>query len=171
MPPRRGEGMNGSRTGLPPQRSNHRGDGLTHKSKEPDQHRSPRGRFDPSRPHAPPKRTRHRRDGIDEPSSFRDEVVDRAPVRGRGVPSSLNRTSSTRRCNVGEEGTPMLRVLADEEARAELRSTLDDLVLEGARRMLAAALEAEVDAYVTALAEERDEHGRRLVVRNGHAEP
>src|SRR4051812_31639137 len=65
----------------------------------------------------------------------------------------------------------MLRVLADEEARAELRSTLDDLVLEGARRMLAAALEAEVDAYVTALAEERDEHGRRLVVRNGHAEP
>src|SRR4051812_31944476 len=65
----------------------------------------------------------------------------------------------------------MLRVLADEEARAELRSTLDDLVLEGARRMLAAALEAEVDAYVTALAEERDAHGHRLVVRNGHAEP
>ena len=35
--------------------------------------------------------------------------------------------------------------------------------------MLAAALEAEVDAYVTALADERDEQGHRLVVRNGHA--
>jgi hypothetical protein len=35
--------------------------------------------------------------------------------------------------------------------------------------MLAAALEAEVDAYLAAHAAERDEHGRRLVVRNGHA--
>ena len=42
---------------------------------------------------------------------------------------------------------------------------------EGARRMLAAALEAEVDATSGALADERDERGRRLVVRNGHAEP
>jgi transposase-like protein len=65
----------------------------------------------------------------------------------------------------------MLRVVADEEARAELRSALDEVVLEGARRMLAAALEAEVDAYITALADEHDERGRRLVVRNGHAEP
>jgi putative transposase len=40
---------------------------------------------------------------------------------------------------------------------------------EGARRMLAAALEAEVDAYLAAYAAERDERGRRLVVRNGHA--
>jgi putative transposase len=39
----------------------------------------------------------------------------------------------------------------------------------GARRMLAAALEAEVDAYLAALADQRDGHGRRLVVRNGHA--
>ncbi len=37
--------------------------------------------------------------------------------------------------------------------------------------MLAAALEAEVDGYVSSLACEVDEHGRRLVVRNGHAEP
>jgi putative transposase len=32
-------------------------------------------------------------------------------------------------------------------------------------------LEAEVDAYIEAYAGERDERGRRLVVRNGHAEP
>src|SRR5436309_7697283 len=37
--------------------------------------------------------------------------------------------------------------------------------------MLAAALEAEVDAYLAELAGERDEQGRRLVVRNGHAQP
>jgi transposase-like protein len=50
-------------------------------------------------------------------------------------------------------------------------SVLDELVREGARRMLAAALEAEVAAYVDAHAGEVDEHGRRLVVRNGHGEP
>jgi putative transposase len=65
----------------------------------------------------------------------------------------------------------MLRVHVDAAADAELVSTLDELVAEGARRMLAAALEAEVDAYVTSLAEERDEDGHRLVVRNGHAVP
>jgi transposase-like protein len=48
---------------------------------------------------------------------------------------------------------------------------LDEIVREGARRMLAAALEAEVDAYIEAHAGERDERGRRLVVRNGRAEP
>jgi putative transposase len=63
----------------------------------------------------------------------------------------------------------MLSVVADERARAELRLDLDELAREGARRMLAAALEAEVDAYLAAHAAERDEHGRRLAVRNGHA--
>ncbi len=65
----------------------------------------------------------------------------------------------------------MLRVHGDEAADAELSTTLDELVAEGARRMLAAALEAEVDAYVTALAHEQDDNGHRLVVRNGHAVP
>ncbi len=65
----------------------------------------------------------------------------------------------------------MLRVVSDDDTRAEMRSALDEIVLDGARRMLAAALEAEVDAYIAELADERDERGRRLVVRNGHAEP
>jgi transposase-like protein len=64
----------------------------------------------------------------------------------------------------------MLRVLVDEVASAELSSSLDAIVTEGARRMLAAALEAEVDAYVSSVVGEVDEHGHRLVVRNGHAE-
>src|SRR5436190_1831354 len=63
----------------------------------------------------------------------------------------------------------MLSVIADDSARAELHTDLDELAREGARRMLAAALEAEVDAYLAAAAAERDEQGRRLVVRNGHA--
>jgi transposase-like protein len=47
-------------------------------------------------------------------------------------------------------------------------SLIDEIVREGARRMLAAALEAEVNTYLAQLADERDEHGRRLVVRNGY---
>ena len=42
----------------------------------------------------------------------------------------------------------MLRVHVETTADVELSTTLDELVAEGARRMLAAALEAEVDAYV-----------------------
>ncbi|MCA1701829.1 MAG: hypothetical protein LC808_00575, partial [Actinobacteria bacterium] len=41
--------------------------------------------------------------------------------------------------NAGEEGTPMLRVLTDDDARAELTCGLDEIVREGARRMLVAA--------------------------------
>jgi putative transposase len=63
----------------------------------------------------------------------------------------------------------MLSVVTTEQATSELRLDLDGIVREGARRMLAAALEAEVDDYLAAHAAERDEHGRRLVVRNGHA--
>jgi putative transposase len=63
----------------------------------------------------------------------------------------------------------MLSVVTDAQAQDELRLDLDQLVREGARRMLAAALEAEVDAYLAGHAAERDEGGQRLVVRNGHA--
>ena len=52
----------------------------------------------------------------------------------------------------------------------EGRISLDDLAREGALRMIAAALEAEVDQYVAAFAEAVDEHGRRLVVRNGRGQ-
>src|SRR5438045_6013998 len=63
----------------------------------------------------------------------------------------------------------MLRVVADEDVRAELSVDLDGICREGARRMLAAALEAERDAYLALFAEERDEDGHRQVVGNGHA--
>jgi putative transposase len=63
----------------------------------------------------------------------------------------------------------MLSVVTHARADDELRLDLDQIAREGARRMLAAALEAEVDDYLAAYAAERDEHGRGLVVRNGHA--
>jgi putative transposase len=62
--------------------------------------------------------------------------------------------SDVRRLPVGEENE-------------EIRVALDELAREGARRMIAAALEVEVDEYVQRFADERDEDGHRLVVRNG----
>ncbi|HUC23696.1 MAG TPA: IS256 family transposase [Streptosporangiaceae bacterium] len=50
-------------------------------------------------------------------------------------------------------------------------SLIDQIVREGARQMLAAALQAEVAAYVEQFADVRGEDGRRLVVRNGSALP
>src|SRR6201988_4839678 len=46
-------------------------------------------------------------------------------------------------------------------------SFLYEIVRDGARAMLAAALQAEVAAYVEQFVDQVDEHGRRLVVRNG----
>jgi len=67
----------------------------------------------------------------------------------------------------------MLKVVQEESEANENRGAgdswlLDEIVRDGARAMLAAALQAEVAAYVQAHAEELDEAGRRLVVRNGH---
>jgi transposase-like protein len=50
-------------------------------------------------------------------------------------------------------------------------SLIDQIVRGGARRMLAEALHAEVEAYIVRFAAERDEQGRRLVVRNGSHQP
>jgi putative transposase len=56
---------------------------------------------------------------------------------------------------------------SNEDAGAS-RSLIDEIVRDGARQMLAAALAAEVAAYVDQFSDQLDEHGRRLVVRNGH---
>jgi transposase-like protein len=56
---------------------------------------------------------------------------------------------------------------SNEDAGAS-RSLLDEIVRDGARQMLAAALAAEVAAYVDQFSDQLDEDGRRLVVRNGH---
>ena len=49
------------------------------------------------------------------------------------------------------------------------RSVLDEVLCQGARRMLVTVIETEVADYIEAHLGERDEEGRRLVVRNGRA--
>jgi transposase-like protein len=58
-----------------------------------------------------------------------------------------------------------------EDRKDSSPSLIDEIVREGARRMLAEALQAEVDAYIARFADERDGNGRRLVVRNGCHQP
>ncbi len=66
----------------------------------------------------------------------------------------------------------MLTVVPEDAAANEAgRSLLDEIVRDGARQMLAAALQAELAAYIEGHADQVDERGRRLVVRNGHHEP
>src|SRR5262249_3881422 len=66
----------------------------------------------------------------------------------------------------------MLRIVASEQAEHDvLKLDLNELVREGARRMLLAALGAEVDQYVAEHVDHRDNAGHALVVRNGVGEP
>jgi transposase-like protein len=77
----------------------------------------------------------------------------------------------------GSESTPAALGAAASAAETSAEavttggSLIDEIVRDGARRMLATALEAEVAAYIAAHTDQLDERGRRLVVRNGHAEP
>ena len=63
----------------------------------------------------------------------------------------------------------MLKLVHDPaEPNSAGGSMLDEIVRDGARQMLAAALQAEVAAFVDAHRGEVDGQGRRLVVRNGY---
>jgi putative transposase len=67
----------------------------------------------------------------------------------------------------------MLKVVHDESdpnatSGSASCSLLGEIVRDGARQMLAAALQAEVSAYIDAFRDELDENGHRLVVRNGY---
>ena len=69
----------------------------------------------------------------------------------------------------------MLTVVSDVAgalpADGQSSSLIDQIVRDGARQMLAAALQAEFAAYIDQFAGLRDENGRQIVVRNGTAEP
>lgn len=60
---------------------------------------------------------------------------------------------------------------SNDGATANGSSLIDEIVREGTRRMPAAAPGAEVNAYEAELADQRDEKGHRLVVRNGYQSP
>ena len=96
---------------------------------------------------------------------------------GSYPPDHLEAIKQGRRANAGRKGTTVLTVVpgaadAGDPRRPEgSSSVIDEIVREGARRMLAEALQAEVDDYIARNAGERDEAGRRLVVRNGSHQP
>jgi transposase-like protein len=56
-----------------------------------------------------------------------------------------------------------------EALRDEIHLSLDELARRGAQRMLAAALQAEVDEYIQRHGSEQDENNHALVVRNGRS--
>ena len=51
--------------------------------------------------------------------------------------------------------------------REEFHLTLDQIAQEGARRMLIEALQIEAAGYLSQFSSERDDNGKRLVVKNG----
>ena len=64
---------------------------------------------------------------------------------------------------------PIRLPTADDDQPCGAADSLTEVLREGARRLLAQAVEAEVEDYIGAHADRRDTRtGRRLVVRNGH---
>src|SRR6202795_2140919 len=62
-----------------------------------------------------------------------------------------------------------IRVVSlEERAKDEQKPFLEQLLQEGARKLLQAAIENEVIEYIQFHKDRRDENGQRLVVRNGH---
>src|SRR3954468_12550211 len=97
-------------------------------------------------------------------------------VEGRTLPITCKHSSKIGAPTPVGKVRPVLTVVpgaadADDPRRPAGVALIDEIVREGARRMLAEALQAEVDAYIAAFRDERDEHGRRLVVRNGSHQP
>ena len=59
-------------------------------------------------------------------------------------------------------------VSLEERAKDEQKPFLEQLLREGARKLLQAAIENEVIDYIQLHKDRLDENGQRLVVRNGH---
>ena len=53
------------------------------------------------------------------------------------------------------------------QVETDSKSILDTILHEGARRLLQMAIEAEVDSFIEQYKSQTDEHGHRLVVKNG----
>ena len=64
----------------------------------------------------------------------------------------------------------MLKITENGQEQDEnVETHLDSLIRTGAQKMLRIAIESEVEEYIDRFRNERDESGRRLVVRNGKA--
>ena len=86
--------------------------------------------------------------------------------RGRTLPITCKPSSKIGAPTPVGKVRPVLTVVpgaadADDPGRDNGSALIDELVREGARRMLAEALQAEVEDYIAPHLHERDEHGRR----------
>ena len=61
------------------------------------------------------------------------------------------------------------RIEVSEATAEEIQGTIEKIAREGARKLLQAALEAEVDEHISRYEYLKDENGHQAVVRNGHA--
>ncbi len=53
------------------------------------------------------------------------------------------------------------------QEKEEVKSLLEEIIREGARKLLQAAIEHEVNEYISSFSDTTDEKGRRMVVKNG----
>jgi len=67
-----------------------------------------------------------------------------------------------------QQNTMTDTVLAIDSSDNQPRDVLTDILRNGARQMLATAIENEVDEYIATYVQQLDDNGQRLVVRNGH---
>ncbi len=65
-------------------------------------------------------------------------------------------------------GTIVLPASSADSLAGSPQDVLTEILRDGAQRLLATAVEAEVAGYIDQHADHRDEKGHRLVVRNGH---
>ncbi len=70
-----------------------------------------------------------------------------------------------------QQSTTTDTVLTVDSSGQEARDVLTEILRQGARQMLSVAIESEVAEYIAAHAQQRDDQGARVVVRNGHMPP
>lgn len=59
-------------------------------------------------------------------------------------------------------------VIALKKPESIINDQITDILRQGARKMLAQALEAEIDHFISQYAGLKDDHGRKRIVRNGY---
>jgi hypothetical protein len=92
---------------------------------------------------------------IKKGASFQKEIKTRQPH---------SRTPNRKDAPVAENKVVSL----DERAKDEAKPFSEQLLQEGAKKLLQTAIENEVIDYIQFQKDRRDEHGQQLVVRNGH---
>jgi putative transposase len=90
------------------------------------------------------------------------------PTRAQGYAMRHGTTATAKIPAASVVGQPIDPEVIEFREAFEARSTLDEVIREGARKMLQTAIETEVDDFVAQHAGRRGENGKRLVVRNGH---